>query len=111
MKLTCLPPRLRTAGTERLTGLVAAPQPRTSSASRGYGHKWRVARATWLRAHPLCVFCERAGYVTAATVVDHIVPHCGNMALFWLRTNWQGLCDTCHASVKAKLEHDAGYRG
>jgi uncharacterized membrane protein len=34
----------------------------------------------------------------AATVVDNITAHRGNMELFWDRTNWQGLCATHHSS-------------
>lgn len=105
MKLHCLPPRLATATTSRLTGLVAAPLPRESAHKRGYDHKWRKARERYLRAHPLCVFCESKGHVTAATVVDHIVPHNGNMKLFWdSENNWQGLCYHHHNSDKQRME-------
>lgn len=31
-----------------------------------------------------------------ATVVDHIVPHCGNQQLFWDTDNWQPLCKKHH---------------
>jgi len=75
-----------------------------SAAQRGYGHKWREARAAFLKAHPLCVYCARAGRVTAANVVDHIQPHRGNMALFWDRSLWQGLCTHCHNTIKAQEE-------
>jgi 5-methylcytosine-specific restriction protein A len=35
--------------------------------------------------------------VKAATVVDHIIPHQGDMTLFWdADSNWQSLCKTCH---------------
>jgi len=34
--------------------------------------------------------------MTAAGVVDHIVPHKGDADLFWQRTNWQPLCKPCH---------------
>lgn len=79
-----------------------------SAAARGYGHKWREARADFLKFHPLCVYCEREGRVSAANVVDHIEPHRGNMGSgpggFWCRDNWQSLCATCHNTVKAKEE-------
>ena len=39
-----------------------------------------------------------------ATVVDHIVPHKGDMALFWDKSNWQGLCAHCHNSHKQRRE-------
>jgi len=76
-------------------------QARGSAAKRLYGHRWRKARAAYLRRHPLCVICEAAGRVTASTTVDHIIPHKGDRALFWDRTNWQALCKPCHDSKTA----------
>jgi 5-methylcytosine-specific restriction endonuclease McrA len=68
------------------------------STQRGYGYKWQQARAGYLLRHPLCVMCQQAGRVEAATVVDHITAHRGNMDVFWDRANWQGLCATHHSS-------------
>ncbi len=79
-----------------------------TSTQRGYGYKWQQARAGWLSKHPLCVYCEREGRVMAASVVDHIIPHRGDMTLFWASdTNWQGLCATCHNTTKSREERDA----
>ncbi|WP_295219971.1 HNH endonuclease signature motif containing protein, partial [Ruminococcus sp.] len=33
---------------------------------------------------------------TAATVVDHIIPHRGDPHLMWDESNWQALCKSCH---------------
>lgn len=66
---------------------------RGSSSARGYGRAWQKARKAYLAAHPLCVQCKRDGLLTAARVVDHIVPHRGDMRLFWDQSNWQALCD------------------
>ena len=46
--------------------------------------------------HPLCAECLKNGVLTPATVVDHIVPHRGDHALFWDEQNWQPLCKDCH---------------
>ena len=106
MTLPTLKPRLATLSTNR----VAVMQPgswRTSgmtSAKRGYGHKWRAARLAYLREHPLCVMCQANGHVTAATVVDHIVPHRGEQALFLRRSNWQSLCAMHHSRDKQREE-------
>lgn len=83
---------------------------RAKTAERGYGSKWRTARAVFLSAHPLCAECERNGFVTAATVVDHIVPHRGDDKLFWSRSNWQALCASCH-SRKTAIEDGRWGRG
>jgi len=77
---------------------------RKSSSQRGYGYKWQKAREGYLKNHPLCVDHEARGQVVAATVVDHIVPHRGDMTLFWDKSNWQSLCSHCHDSHKQRLE-------
>lgn len=69
-----------------------------------YNYRWQQLRLHFLRAHPLCVMCERRGRLVAASVVDHVVPHKGNPVLFWDATNWQGLCASCHNSRKQMLE-------
>lgn len=69
---------------------------RKTATQRGYDGRWRKARARFLRAHPLCAGCQRDGKFTAATVVDHITPHRGDMTLFWDMANWQPLCKKCH---------------
>jgi len=67
-----------------------------SAAHRGYGSKWQKASKRFLEAHPLCVRCMADGQYVRATVVDHIVPHRGDMRLFWDEANWQPLCKPCH---------------
>jgi 5-methylcytosine-specific restriction protein A len=69
---------------------------------------WRVARARYLKANPLCVMCTRVGKTTAATVVDHIRAHKGDMTLFWARSNWQALCKPHHDSTKQHHERSVG---
>lgn len=72
-----------------------------------YGSKWQKARESFLRLHPLCQ-CPRCEggviRVRAASVVDHKVPHRGDMKLFWDRKNWQALAKQCHDSWKQRLE-------
>jgi len=69
---------------------------RGGATARGYDSRWRKARALFLRKHPLCAECKRQGKLTPATVVDHIIPHRGDMTLFWDESNWQPLCKDCH---------------
>ena len=59
---------------------------RGSAAKRGYGRKWRKESKAYLDMNPVCAECQKAGYVTKATVVDHIIPHKGDMKLFWRRS-------------------------
>ena len=69
-----------------------------------YGYRWQASRLRFLQAHPLCSMCEARGIIAAATVVDHILPHKGDPALFWNVENWQPLCKACHDSRKQMLE-------
>lgn len=78
--------------------------PRTVKAARPYNYRWQQAREGFLRKHPLCVRCHRQGIVEPACIVDHIIPHRGDMTLFWDRSNWQSLCGPCHNSYKQRLE-------
>jgi 5-methylcytosine-specific restriction endonuclease McrA len=77
-----------------------------SSSERGYGYAWQKARARFLKAHPLCVMCtaENPLRPVIAQVVDHIVPHKGDKALFWDESNWQPLCKPHHDRDKAEQE-------
>lgn len=74
----------------------AYDQRRGSSSSRGYDRRWEKARLIFIAANPLCGRCAAAGRVERTTVVDHIIPHKGDQELFWDKSNWQGLCETCH---------------
>lgn len=69
---------------------------RENASARGYDSRWKQARKAYLRQHPLCAECRRAGKLTPATVVDHIIPHRGEAQLFWDKSNWQPLCKDCH---------------
>lgn len=83
-----------------------------------YGGRWAKVRLAFLNEHPLCVMCQEQGRITAATVVDHIIPHrlkealeSGNkesiakaQALFWDAKNFQSLCELHHNSTKQRIE-------
>jgi len=74
---------------------------RPSARERGYDSKWDVERKAFLKANPKCRRCP-----AQATVVDHIVPHRGDKRLFWSRSNWQPLCQSCHSRWKQSIERD-----
>lgn len=77
---------------------------RSSAAKRGYDSRWRRARAEFLSENPLCEYCKARGLYVSATVVDHKIPHRGDIDLFWDRSNWQSLCASCHNSEKQRQE-------
>ncbi len=79
--------------------------------TKPYDARWRRLRALFLRANPACVFCKERGRIELATVVDHKIPHRGDMDLFWDQTNWQSLCATCHNSPKKRMEMSGALPG
>lgn len=91
---------------------VPAPPPAESwragktTAQRGYGSRWQKARATFLSRpeNVLCRMCSERGLMVLATVVDHVIPHRGDQALFWDTSNWQPLCRRCHDGRKQAEE-------
>jgi 5-methylcytosine-specific restriction protein A len=58
---------------------------------------WRSLRDWYLRQNPLCVECQRRGFLVPAVHLNHVVP----LALAPERaldpTNIEGLCKSCHA--------------
>jgi 5-methylcytosine-specific restriction endonuclease McrA len=82
-----------------------------TTAQRGYGGKWQRYRLKFLERNVLCVMCHAQGKVVEATVVDHIVDHRGNQALFWDRANHQALCKPCHGIKTAAEGVGAARRG
>lgn len=77
---------------------------RGTASQRGYNADWRLARADFLAENPLCAECRKRGKLEPATRVDHVIPHRGDRRLFWDRSNWQSLCETCHNRKTAKGE-------
>lgn len=66
--------------------------------------KWRAKRLAQITAEPLCAYCLRMSLTTAATVADHVVPHRGDIDLFWTG-ELQSLCKLHHDSTKAREEN------
>lgn len=65
-----------------------------------YGARWRKVRDAHISAHPLCVQCQAAGRVVAATEVDHIIPvRAGGTDR---ADNLQSLCHSCHMTKTAR---------
>jgi 5-methylcytosine-specific restriction protein A len=71
-------------------------QRRGTAAQRGYDRAWQRVRGAFLKAHPLCVECERRGKVRPAEVVHHLKPveDFPELRLKW--SNLEGLCRDCH---------------
>jgi 5-methylcytosine-specific restriction endonuclease McrA len=65
--------------------------------------RWELLRARVLvEAAYTCAACHRVGLELD---VDHVVPHRGDLALFWDRGNLQALCHSpCHKNKTARGE-------
>ncbi len=83
---------------------AATDRRRGSARQRGYTTGWDKAARGFLNSHPLCIGCIAVDRVTAAELVDHIVPHKGDQVLMWDRSNWQASCAWHHNVVKQLLE-------
>lgn len=81
---------------------------------------WRRARAKHLAQEPFCRLCAAAGILNDGSlsvsgemqpdprrrflVVDHVVPHRGDVVRFWDASNWQTLCPDHHDITKQRDE-------
>lgn len=84
---------------------AASEARRPSARKRGYDRKWQLASKEWL-AQPRNRLCV-CGCGQVADVVDHRIPHKGDMGLFWDRTNWQPMNRRCHSRKTA--QQDGGF--
>ncbi len=73
--------------------------------------RWRRLSKRFLVLNPMCAMCEDDGRITVATVVDHTIPHKGNIRLFFDENNLKPLCKYCHDSHKAAQERSGKVRG
>jgi 5-methylcytosine-specific restriction enzyme A len=87
----------------------AAKETRPTAHRRGYGSRWQKTSAGFRAAHPLCAdpYQVHGEIAVESEETDHIIPHRGDMDLFWDPENWQALCGNCH-SRKTALE-DGGF--
>lgn len=80
---------------------------RPTARQRGYTREWERESQAFLSL-PENRFCA-CGCGRVANMVDHVMPHRGNMRLFWERSNWQPMASTpCHSSKKQRQETKRG---
>ena len=83
---------------------------RGSVRERGYNTAWERYSKAFLAQHPVCIdpFRLHSPASVAAECTDHIIPHKGDMALFWDAANHQALCLSCNAVKAARYEGGFG---
>ena len=93
MPINMLRPRVQSLPSRERTGW--ADPIRGSSSARGYGGAWQKLRRRILeRDRGLCRVCARAGRVTLAAEVDHIVNKAAGGTDD--ERNLQAICRPCH---------------
>lgn len=66
---------------------------------------WQSRRQIAMAKNPFCPEClVEGGRYVPTTDVDHIVPHRGDLRLFWLQSNLQALCHAHHSRKTGRGE-------
>lgn len=60
--------------------------------------RWRALRARVLLRDVWCGECLGRGWRVLSTDADHVIPHRGDLALFWNEGNLRGLCHAHHSA-------------
>ena len=105
-----MPKAAQTMSSVKKTNSPPVKDNRPSSSKRGYGARWRRIRHNHLSGEPLCRECDKKGITTLANQVDHIIPHKGNMKLFYDPENLQSLCTPCHSRKTATEDGGFGHK-
>lgn len=72
--------------------------PRLARKTRRYQRE----REMFLLKNPLCAMCKERGIIKVADELDHKIPVHKAPEKFWTKSNWQGLCQKCHATKSAQ---------
>ena len=67
-----------------------------------YDRRWQKLREWFLRRHPLCAECERAGRLTPAEHVHHIVQLAQDASKRLDMGNLRALCSPCHNRIEPR---------
>lgn len=62
--------------------------------------RWRQTSKDFLKKYPACFICGKP-----AKIADHIIPHRGDVTLFYDSNNLQPMCWSCH-SKKTFVENN-----
>lgn len=82
---------------------------RPDATRRGYDHRWKALRLSFLADNPICVSCADRGLVVEATIVDHIDGKGPQGERGFDRDNLQSLCKTCHDRKTATQDGGFGH--
>jgi 5-methylcytosine-specific restriction protein A len=80
---------------------------RDPETNKRYGRAWKKIRARFLSKHPLCEQCKKAGRLTPAEEVHHILPLADGGTND--ESNLMALCKSCHSKITAASGNGKGY--
>lgn len=72
---------------------------RDPATGKRYGSTWRKIRSRYIKAHPLCEECRKAGKLTPAEEVHHVIPLAKGGTHD--ESNLMSLCTSCHSKITA----------
>jgi len=78
---------------------------RDPDTNKRYGRAWKKIRARFLSQHPLCEQCEKAGRLTPAEEVHHILPLADGGTHD--EDNLMALCKSCHSRITVRNGRNA----
>lgn len=101
----------RKVGLSHISIMAKRPDYRSEEA-KAYRHlywtqRWRKKAKAQREEEPLCRRCAARGLIVPATVANHIIPHRGDLTLFW-EGELESTCAPCHDGVIA-FEEARGY--
>jgi len=73
---------------------------RDPASRKRYNNAWRRIPAAYIAVHSLCARCEKAGRLTPAREVHHIVPIASGGT--HADENLMSLCKSCHSEISAR---------
>jgi 5-methylcytosine-specific restriction protein A len=80
---------------------------RDPDTNKRYGRAWKKVRARFLSQHPLCEQCKKAGRLTPAEEVHHVLPLADGGTND--ESNLMALCKSCHSKITAASGNGKGY--
>lgn len=85
--------------------VIARPREmRGSRHDRGYDSRWERVAARHRHKSPVCIECERKGFIVLVDVVDHKIPVADREDLRLDPKNHWSLCHSCHNGIKRRME-------
>lgn len=85
---------------QKLTDKSYNKYQRDPATRKRYGSAWRKIRSRYIKAHPLCEECKKAGKLTPAQEVHHVVPL--SKGGTHEESNLMSLCTSCHSTITAR---------